>query len=248
MASATTPTAEAPERVNSVGRIFGALFSPKPTFESIARRPSWLLPTMLLCVLGLSVVGIFSYRGGWPSHFQKQMEGNSRMEQMPAEQRQRVYEAQLRYGPRVAYVQVVLAPFILVVVVAAVFLGVFSGLMGAKFSFKTSLGITAHGLMPGLISGLLAILIVSLKDPSTIDLQNIVASNAGAFLPSESPKWMTAMLGSIDIFSFWNMTLLAIGYHAAAPKKLSSTTAFFSIFALWLVYVLIRTGLTAAFA
>ncbi|MBZ5695474.1 MAG: YIP1 family protein [Acidobacteriia bacterium] len=248
MASATTPTAEAPERINSFGRIFGALFSPKATFESIVRRPSWLLPTMLLCVLVLGVVGIFSYRGGWPSFFQKQMAGNSRIEQMPPEQRERVYEAQLKYGPKVAYVQGVLAPFILVIVVAAVFLGVFSGLMGAKFNFKTSLGITSHAFMPGLISGLLGILIVSVKDPTTIDLQNIVASNAGAFLSSDSPKWMSAMLGSIDVFSFWNMTLLAIGYHAAAPKKLSSTTAFFSIFALWLVYVLIRTGLTAAFA
>jgi len=248
MASATIPTAEAPERVNSFGRIFGAIFSPKATFESIARRPTWLLPVLLLCVLFLAVVGIFSHRGGWPSFFQKQMAGNSRIEQMPAAQRELVYQAQLKYGPPVAYVEGVLVPFILVVVVAAVFLGIFSGLMGAKFSFKTSLGITAHAWMPGLITGLLAILIVSLKDPTTIDLQNIVASNAGAFLSSDSPKWMSAMLNSVDLFAFWNMILLAVGYHAAAPKKLSFSTAFFTIFGLWLVYVLIRTGLTAAFA
>jgi len=248
MASATIPTAEVPERVNSFGRITGALFSPKATFESIARRPSWLLPVLLLCVCAAGVVGLFGYRGGWPSYFEKQMATNSRMQQMPLDQQQRVMQAQLKYGPPVAYVEVVVGPFLLVLIVAAIFLGVFNGICGTKLNFGTSMGIVSHSYVPGLISALLGILVIALKDPSTIDLQNLVASNTGAFLSSDAPKWQTALLGAFDLFSFWSIILLAIGYSAAAPKKLPFGRALSWILGVWVVYVLVKVGLTAAFS
>lgn len=248
MASATIPTAEAPERVNSIGRIFGALFSPKATFQSIVRRPSWLLPVLLWCVCAAGVVGLFGHRGGWPSYFEKQMATNSRMQQMPADQQKRVMEAQLKYGPPVAYVEVVVVPFLVVLVVAAIFLGVFNGICGTKLNFSTSMGIVSHSYVPGIISALLGILVIALKDPSTIDLQNLVASNAGAFLASDAPRWQVALLGSFDLFSFWTMILQAVGYSAAAPKKLPFGRALTWILSVWVVYILVKVGLTAAFS
>jgi hypothetical protein len=248
MADVAVQAPEAPERVNAVGRIFGALFSPKATFESVARRPTWFLPLLILGVLSLAVVGLFGHRGGWPSFFQKQIASNTRMQQMPPDQQQRVLEAQLRYGPPIAYGEAAIIPFLGAVIVAAILLGVFNGLAGAKLGFKTSLGIVAHAWVPGLISGLLGIFIVAVKDPSTVDLQNIVASNAGAFVASDSAKWLIALLGSFDLFSFWFMILMAMGYSAAAPKKLSFGKAFAWILALWLVYVLVKVGATAAFS
>jgi hypothetical protein len=248
MASTAIPPAEVPESGNSISRIFGALFSPKPTFESIARRPTWIAPLIVITLISLGVVGLFSHRVGWRSFFEKQTATSTRMQQMPPEQQQRVLEAQLKYGPPVAYAQVVIASFVGTLIIAAVFLGVFNGLNGAQLSFKTSLGIVAHAWMPGLISGLLGILVILLKDPSTVDLQNLLASNAGAFLSSDSPKWMVALLGSVDLFSFWIMILMAMGFRAAAPKKLSFGTAFVSVFAMWVLYVLVKVGLTAAFS
>jgi len=247
MASATIPSTDTPEP-NAISRVFGALFSPKATFESIARRPTWLLPLLLLSVLAVGVVGIFTHRGGWPSFFEKQMATNTRIQQMSADQQQRVMEAQLKYAPPVAYVEAAVGPILAALVVAAVFLGVFKGLGGAQFSFKTSLGIVSHAWVPGLISALLAILVLCLKDASTVDIQNIVASNAGAFVSSSSAKWMVALLGSLDLFSFWTMILMAIGYSAAAPKKLSFGKAFAWILSTWLLYVLVKVGLTAAFS
>ena len=44
MASATLPSAEVPEHGNSFARIFGVLFSPKATFQSIVRQPTWVVP------------------------------------------------------------------------------------------------------------------------------------------------------------------------------------------------------------
>lgn len=248
MAEVALQAPEAPERVNSIGRIFGALFSPKATFESIARRPTWFLPLLVLTLLSLGVVGLFGHRGGWPSFFQRQIATNTRMQQMPPDQQQRVLEAQLKYGPPVVYAEIVIIFFVGAVIIAAIFMGIFNGLTGTKVRFKTSLGIVAHAWVPGLISGFLGVLVIALKDPSTVDLQNIVASNAGAFVSSDSARWLIALLGSFDLFSVWMMILLAIGYNAAAPKKLSFGTAFAWIFAVWFVYVLAKVGLTAAFS
>jgi len=248
MAEVMVQAPEVPERVNTLGRIFGVLASPKTTFQSIARRPTWLAPVVLLGLLFLAVVAIFSYRGGWPSYFQKQTANSSRFQQMPPDQQQRVYEAQLKYGPPIAYAEAPIVPTLVVVVVAAIFLGVFNGLAGAKLNFKTSLGIVSHAWMANAVSGLLGIVIVAVKDPATIDLQNLVASNAGALLSSDAPKWLAALLGSIDLFSFWTMILLAIGYAAAAPKQLTTGKAFAWILVMWLAFVVVKVGISAAFA
>ena len=81
MASATLPSAEVPERGNSFARIFGVLFSPKATFQSIVRRPTWLVPVIMLGILvSLGAVMLFGHRGGWPSYFERQMANNSRVQ------------------------------------------------------------------------------------------------------------------------------------------------------------------------
>jgi hypothetical protein len=250
MATVTTPAAPAPqpESVSTLGRIFGVIFSPKETFESIARRPSWLVPILLLCLVSLGAVAAFSHRGGWPSYFRKQVESSSRYQQMPRDQQESVLAAQIKYGPRVAYVQVFVVPFLLAVVLASIFLGTFNLLGGTQLSFKASLAVVAYSYLTSVISGLLAILVILLKDPATVDIQNVVASNIGAYLPSEAPKWQIALFGSLDLFSIWTMILLVTGYRAAAaPKKLSFATAFIFVFGWWLVYVVLKTGATAAF-
>lgn len=248
MSSSPVVAGEAPESSNAIARMLGALFSPRQTFESIARRPTWLPPVILACLLAFAVVALFSHRVGWRSYLDKQVANSSRFQQLSAEQQQRTMEAQLKWTPRIAYAEVIIAPFAGALMLAAIFLGALNGLGGTRFNFKTSLGIVSYSWMPNVISGLLGIVVLLVKDPATIDLQNLVASNAGAFLADNSPKWLVAMLTPVDLFSFWVMILLAIGYSAAAPRKLSFMKAFSWILSLWVVYVLVRVGLTAAFS
>lgn len=233
---------------NSFARIFGALFSPKPTFASIVQRPTWIVPVALGCVLFIAVVYIFTARGGWPSMIEKQDAESPRMQQLTPEKRQNAMEQQLLWAPRVGYAEGVVLPPLVALIVAAVLLGIFNLSGATQTNFKTSLAIVAFAWTPWLIHGLLSILILFLKDISTVDLQNLVASNPGAFLADDSSKWLVALLSSIDIFSIWTLFLLAIGFSATNPKKLSVSKAFVMAAAGWLVFVLIKVGLTAAFA
>lgn len=248
MSSPAAGSVEIRESGNSLTRVLGAIVSPKQTFQAIVRRPTWLVPVLLLAILSLASLALFGHRGGWPSYFERQVANNSRFEQMSAQQRQQTMQMQLKIGVPATYIVAPIAPLLAVLVVAAIFLGVFNGVAGTKLGFKTSMGIVAYAYSPGIISALLAILVIAMKDVTTIDLQNIVASSAGAFLPDSSPRWMASLFGSLDIFSFWYMILMAIGYSEADPKKLSFGKAFLWIFSFWLIYVVVKVGLTAAFS
>jgi uncharacterized protein YneF (UPF0154 family) len=252
MASPTVPTPEAPASASSFDRIFGALFSPQETFASIAQRPTWLAPVVLSLLVSMAATIVVGQRITWRRVITKQAESNPRaqkqMEQMSADQRERVIDQQAKFVPFVAYGVAVVMPFLIPVVIGAIFLGVFNLVGGAQTNFKTSLGIAAYAWMPWVVSGLLSILILFLKDPSTVDVQNVVASNAGAFLSDESPKWLVSLLGSLDLFSFWAMILMAMGYSATNPKKISVGKAFGLIISVWLVFVMVKVGIAAAFS
>lgn len=113
---------------------------------------------------------------------------------------------------------------------------------------KGSLGVVSHALMPGFIAGLLGVVILFLADPSSVDLQNLVASNPGVLLSDNSPRWMVSLLGSFDIFSLWTMLLMAMGFHAASPKKISFGKALGVILFAWAFYVVLKVGVAAAFS
>jgi Yip1 domain len=243
--TATVPSPETPDGSNSIARVFGVLFNPKKTFESIARRPTWIVPVILLCIVGTLVVGVYGHRAGWRGLIEKQLANNSRFQELSAADQERNIEIALKIASRVAYAEVIIGPFLGAALFAGIFWLIFNMAIGAKINFHTCLAVVAYGLVPGIVGSLLGVLILFLKDPSTVDLQHLVASNAGAFISSDSPKWLLALLSSADVFLFWEMILLAVGFSAAAPKKVSFGKAFACILGLWLFVVLIRVGLAA---
>jgi hypothetical protein len=238
---------ETPAPIGALSRVFGVFFSPKATFESIAARPTWIVPVILICLMQIAVVSVFSHRVGWRSMIEKQDANNSRMEGMPPDQLERAVALQVKYAPIAGYFFAAVGPFLGVAVVGGVLLGLFNGVGGGRMQLKTSLGVVSHAWMPGLIAGLLGIIILFLEDPSSVDLQNLVASNPGVLLSDSSPRWMVSLLGSLDIFSFWTMLLMAVGFHAANPRKISFGKAIGVILFAWAFYVVFKVGLTAAF-
>jgi Yip1 domain len=245
-------TSEPAPQISSIGRIFGVIFSPKPTFESIVQRPTWILPLILVCLTSVTVVFVFSQRVGWRGFMERQDQTNARlqkqMESMTPDQREKMLETQTKFASIFGYVGVVLGTFIGALLVAAVLLAAFNLIAGAKIGFTTSLGIVAHSWVPGIIVGLLGILIIFLKDPSTVDIQHLLATNPGAFLSDDAPKWQESLLSSFDLFVFWYIILMSVGYSATNPKKISFGKAFGTVVGVWLFYVIVKVGFAAAFS
>lgn len=248
MSSAPAASPDSAQEVGTLGRIAGVFFSPQQTFESIVRRPSWILPVILLCLVSCGVTATFGARVGWRAFMQKQIESSSRAQQLPPDKREQIIDQQTRLAPAFGYIFGTVGTFIFVLIAAAVLFGVFTYFTGTKLSFGATVGIVAHSWLPYVIAGLLGILVIFLKDPSTVDLRNLIASNPGAFLSDDAPKWLVSLLTSIDIFTFWVLVLQGIGFHVANPKKMTIGKAFFTVLAVFIIFTLVKVGIAAAFS
>jgi hypothetical protein len=249
---ATTPVIapEAPEAhgpINALGRIIGVFFSPKATFADIVRRPSWILPVVLMTVLGIGVGFALNQRVDWRDVASKRIEESPRAANLSAAQKEQQITMSAKISPYVAYAIGTLAPILAVVIVAAVMLLAYNVIGGANASFRVAMGIVAHAYIVSLLGSLLFVLILYLKPPGTVDLENPVAANLGAFLPESTPKALLALGKSIDIFSIWTLLLISVGFAAVNPKKLQGKSLSIVI-AVWAIFVACRMGFAWIFS
>jgi Yip1 domain len=244
----TAPAAEAQPPINHFGRLIGVFFTPKETLASIAERPSWVMPVVVMTVLGIGVGFALNQRVNWRDVASKRIEESSRASQLSPEQKEQQLAMSERISPAIAYCIGAFVPILLAVIVGGVMLGAFNLLGGANANFKVSMGIVAHAYFVSIISSLLFVLILYLRPPGTVDLENPVAANVAAFLPDGTAKWLVTLGTAIDLFSFWIMILIAIGFAAFNPKKLKFGSAFGIVLSVWAVYEIIRVGFAFIFS
>ena len=242
MATRSLPAPEAQAAISPFGRIIGTLFSPKSTFEDIVRKPGWVLPVVLLTLLSLGVSFAINQRINWREFMSQQIEKSPSAANMSAEQKEQRIEGGAKFSPAFTYAIGLLGPVIATLLVGLVMWGSYNLLGGANTNFGTSLSITAHAFLTGLVSSPLLILILYLKPIGSVDLENPIAANLAAVLPDDAAKWLFALCKSIDIFSIWTLILLAIGFAATNPKKLAGSKAFSIAFTVWAVFVVCRVG------
>ena len=241
-ASMPAPDAQSQPAISPIGRIVGVFFSPKATFEDIVRKPSWVLPVVLLTLFSIGVSFVINQRIDWRQFMSQQIEKSPRSANLSAEQKERQIEGGAKFTPIVTWVIGVCGPILFALVVALAMWGAYNLLGGANTNFGTSFAITSHAALTGLVSSLLFILVLYLKPPGTVDMENPVATNLAVLLPDDAAKWLIALLKSIDVFTFWTLILLAIGFATTNPKKLKGSKAFMIAFSVWAVYVVCRVG------
>jgi hypothetical protein len=242
MATIPVPAPQAQVSISPFGRVLGVLFSPGKTFEDIVRKPSWMLPLVLTTILSIAVSFSIDQRINWREFMSQQIEKNPRAAQMSAEQKQQQIEGGAKFSPAFTYGIGLLGPILGALVVSLVMWGAYSLLGGASTNFGTAFSITSHAFLTGLISSPLFILILYLKPYGTADLENPIAANLAAFLPDDSAKWLVALCKSFDIFTFWTLILLAIGFATVNPKKLKGSKTYTIAFGVWAAFVACRVG------
>jgi len=235
------PATEPQAAISPFGRIFGVLFSPKPTFEDIARKPSWVLPVILTTVLSIIAVIALNQRMNWREYISQKIEKDPRASQLSADQKERQVEISSKVTVYIVYAAGVLAPILSAVILGAIMMGAYNLLGGTGATFSQSMAIAAHSGLVGLVNTPIFLLVLFLRPPGTIDPENPVVTNVAAFLPEESAKWLFALCKSLDIFTIWSLILIAIGFAAVNPRKLKGAKSFGIVFAVWGAYVLVRT-------
>jgi hypothetical protein len=238
----------APSGMNEISRLGGVFFEPGKTFADIAARPSFLLPLILMIVAGLASSYTMGQKIGWERMFRHQAETNSRLQQMPADQREQTIAMQVKFANVFSYIGPVIFVPLLSLVEAAVFLGIVAGIMSAPVRFKQIFAVVCWAGLTYIVTAILTIVVAYLKNPDDFNMQNPLAFNPGALMdPQTSSKFLYSLATSMDLISFWSIFLLATGLKAAAGKKLSFGGALFSVVLPWGVYVLGKSALAGMF-
>ncbi len=242
----TTAAVEAPT-MSFVQRLGGIYTNPQNTFEDINRKGSWIGLFLIIASLTLVMINLLPYRMGPDIYKEKAREAipSFAASRMTPEQMDQALEKSL--SPARRYTTMVLTPIMQLVVfliIAGAFLLVFV-ILGGQLNFKKSLTVTMWGLIPpGIVSSILSIIIIFAKDPSSleVDPSEILTSNLGILASRKEHPALASLLGSIDIFSFWAIFLLSVGFSVASEGKLTRGKAMAGIVALWLLYVLGKFG------
>ena len=234
-----------PKPMNEFSRILGVFFEPSKTFADIAERPRWLVPVLLLIVSGAAYLYLFGAHVGWGPYLHRILDNNPGMQRMPADQRQRIFELQLRFASVGGIVNITVATVLMFVVGGGIAMGIIKGLLGVPIGFKQAFAAFAYGSLPNVILRGLSMVVLFLKNPEDIDPQNPFMSNFGAMMdPDHSSKFLYSFAVSMDVFSIWVLLLIAAGLKAAGGKRLSFGGALFAVVLPWACWVLIRGALS----
>lgn len=234
--------------MSEISRLVGVFFEPGKTFADIAQRPRWLVPILIGIVIGAGYLYAFNTHVGWEPYLHRILDNNPRMLQLPPDQRQRIFDMQLRIVPITSYVAAVVFPFLTFLLGAAISAGIIKGLMGVPIKFKQAFAAFAYGSLPRSIYAILSTAVLfATKNPEDFDPQNGFFSNPSVLMdPRTSSKFLYTIAGNLDVFVIWVLLLIAMGLKAAGGKRLAFSGALFSVVLPFAVYVLLRAALVAA--
>jgi len=252
MSTSYTPTPEshpepAPEpqaAISPFGRVIGMFFSPKATFEDIARKPSWIAPVAVILVL--SIVGVVALNShfDWRGYISQQIEKSPRAASLSADQKQQQIEGGAKFAPIMAYVFGIPVPVLMLLVIALVYWGAYNLMAGTGVNFAQSFAIIAHAWVPiSIVGSFIFLLVLFIKPVGTFDLDNPVATNLAVILPDDASKWLQGLCKNIDLFEIWKLILIGMGFAAVNPRKLKGAKPYTIAFGVFIVYVICRTAI-----
>ena len=246
MATTTSmPAPEAQAPINHFGRLIGVFFSPKQTFASIAERPSWVAPLLLMVILGTCAGGLLNTKMNWGEYIRHKAEESPRFAQLSEEQKDQALAGQIKFWSSFSYVIAVVAVPLSALCFSLIYWGAFNLFRGAGLRYGSAFGITTHAFLPTAIANILALIILPLKSYGDVDPESMVATSLKAYLPDGAPKPLAALGSSLELFWIWFLVLAAIGFAAANPKKIKPGASFGIVFGLWAIWVLAKVAWAA---
>jgi len=222
--------------MTEIGRLFGVFFEPGKVFADVAERPRWIAPLLVSMIVGLALVYAISTHIGWEQTVRQTLANNSRVAELPADQREKMIATSTRIASIGGWVGAALGAPLGILVIAAVLTGIFNGLLGTDLKFVQAFAVTAYALLVRALFSALLILLVYLKPPEDFNIQISPFSPAAYMNRLDTPKWLFSLAGSLDLFTLWTIVLLAIGFSVAA-RKMSFGKSLTAITIPWLLWV-----------
>lgn len=177
--------------------------APGRLFDALRESPAWL--GMLVLVVVLSVVGAYLI----PEEAYVQAFLSQAPPDAPEEAVRQ--QAQAFYGLR--YVFSVLAPPVVVVIVAGALLFVFNVILGGRAGFGQLFSASTHAFLIPAVGGLLTIPIIR----ATGDVQSSLSLHL--LVPGLDEGFLHRLLSGMNVFSLWACVVLGIAVSRLYPER-----------------------------
>lgn len=227
------------------GRLAGVLVAPGETFRSIAERPTWVAPMIIMVLLGLGLQWTIRQRTDVERAVREQTEAFGI--ELTQEQIDAQVEASKNPTTQALGMAAVALVSVVLFFVAALLLWMGFRMFGSEIGYIAALATLLYGLVPlSLVAPLLNIpLILGRETLSTEEMTagGVLMSHLGFLAGEDTGMAARGLLQSLDFFSVWSIVLLVIGYRATA--RVSTATAAGIVLVVWLFGVALKVGMMA---
>jgi hypothetical protein len=231
--------------LSQVQRVIDTFVAPAKTFHDILRDTTWWLPWLLGVVVTLAYGVAIQQKIGWDKTYNTILQQGSqaqldRMAQAPPEEQARQKAVGAAFVKYVFWATPVLG-LLFATIGAGVLLLTLNYALGGHATFPQMFAVWMYAALPYAVQALLGIItIFAGLDADAFNLKNPVGTNIGYYLPLDSPKWLLALGGSLDVIAIWVLILLTIG--CATVGKTKRSTAAIAVWGWWVVITLVKVA------
>lgn len=223
--------------MGGASKVFNIFFEPRKVFESLKIKPTWLVPFLIVAILGIG----FFYTT-YPYIMNQQVEKIRANEKIPDEQKQMIVDKMTENNTPPLW-QLPFAPIVtllIFVILSAILYFVFNVILGGDSSFRRVFSVYCY-------SNLVAIPSMIVKLPLIMIKKDIGVQTSLALLLSAENKetFFYRLLSGFDIFTLWMVILISMGM--GVLYKYTAKKSFTILFVLWVLLILITAGLSGLF-
>jgi hypothetical protein len=239
-----------PPQMSEAATLGSIFIEPGRTFEDLRRKPRFIMASLIIILAVTAFNAIFIQKVGFERLVRERIESNSRVQQLPADQKEKVIEQQSgSIAKGISYVAPPIV-FAIIILLGGLLYWLGANAMGGNAGFLHGLSVWAYSSLPPTVLFMIANLIVlMLKSVDEIDFahaQNgLVQANPSMFIDAKAMPALAAVLSAFDLFGIWGWVLAAIGLQKVA--KISSGAAWAVVLLLGLVGVALKVLLALVF-
>ena len=218
---------------------------------SLTRRgevpiPVFIAPLIVAIVSGLVILETMLFKIGMGRMIRQSLEQSGQAAKMSAEQLEGAVRMGATLGTVFAHVGVLVFGPAMLLILAALGLGILVLIYGAPAKFKAVFSATCYANLVSVLGVLMGVALILFGDPEHFNAQNPIPSNVGFFLnPLETSKPLYSLAGSADILWIWTMVLMAMGWSRVSGGKAKTLPVFLALAGIWLIWVLGKMGFAA---
>lgn len=228
-----------PENPNPFQRIAGVFVSPMETLRAISNQPDWIVPLILILLISIVATVLVAPRMDIASGMRAQFEKQGLSE----EQQEKALELAEKIGRFTPTITAVSTPVVMLAI-AGLFMLAFR-VFGGEGSFPQYFSLTLYSWLPQLLKSVILTGVMMFREKVPVEeMPTLVKSNL-AFLagqPLDNPV-LFALLAALDIFTFWTLFLMVVGYAEASRMRRGQSAGI--VIGIWLVVTIFRVAMAA---